>query len=80
MSYKNISYTISHIFVMLFMYVFIAHRYSKPKTAMICLASFLSKNHGLGMQSVQEFSNRIGGNIGCYCEDGMFHIMLFAKL
>lgn len=42
MNYKNISYTISHIFVMLFMYVFIAHRYSKPKTAAICGASFIA--------------------------------------
>ena len=22
----------------------------------------------------------IGGSIGCFCEDGLFHIMLFAKL
>jgi len=38
------------------------------------------EGHGLGMQSVQAFSNKIGGNIGCYCEDGIFHIMLFAKI
>lgn len=37
------------------------------------------KNHGLGMQSVKAFSDKIGGSIGCYCEDGMFHITLFAK-
>lgn len=37
------------------------------------------KNHGLGMQSVQAFSDKIGGNLGCYCEQGMFHVMLFAK-
>lgn len=37
------------------------------------------KNHGLGMQSISAFSDKIGGNIGCYCENGMFHIMLFAK-
>lgn len=42
MTYKNISYTISHIFVVLFMYLFIAHRYSKPKTAAICIGSFLA--------------------------------------
>ncbi len=36
--------------------------------------------HGLGMQSVQAFSDKIGGNIGCYCEDGIFHMMLFAKI
>lgn len=37
-------------------------------------------SHGWGMQSVQAFSDKIGGSIGCYCEEGMFHIMLFAKL
>lgn len=37
------------------------------------------KNHGLGMQSVQAFADKTGANIGCYCEDGMFQIMLFAK-
>lgn len=37
------------------------------------------KNHGFGMQSVQAFSDKIGGNMGCYCENDMFHIMLFAK-
>ena len=42
MYYKNISYTLSHIFVMLFMYLFIARRYSKPKTAAICIASFFA--------------------------------------
>lgn len=42
MNYKNISYTISHIFVVLFMYLFIAHRYSRPKTAAICAGSFLA--------------------------------------
>lgn len=42
MDYKNISYTLSHIFVVLFMYLFIAHRYSKPKTAAICIGSFFA--------------------------------------
>ena len=37
------------------------------------------KNHGLGMQSVQSFSNRIGGTIGCYYENGFFIILLHAK-
>jgi Histidine kinase-, DNA gyrase B-, and HSP90-like ATPase. len=37
------------------------------------------KNHGLGMQSVRAFSDKIGGSIGCHCEDNAFHIMLFAK-
>lgn len=35
--------------------------------------------HGLGMQSVLAFSDKIGGNIGAYCEEGIFHILLFAK-
>jgi len=37
------------------------------------------QNHGLGMQSVLAFSDKIGGNISCYCEDNIFHILLFAK-
>lgn len=37
------------------------------------------ENHGLGMQSVSAFSDKIGGNIGCYCENGIFHIIIFAK-
>lgn len=37
------------------------------------------RNHGFGMQSVQAFSDKIGGNLGCYCEDDMFHILLYAK-
>lgn len=37
------------------------------------------KKHGFGMQSVQAFSDKIGGNLGCYCEQGIFHVMLFAK-
>ena len=36
-------------------------------------------NHGWGMQSVQAFSDKIGGDISCYCEGKMFCIMLFAK-
>ena len=36
--------------------------------------------HDLGMRSVQAFSEKIGGNLGCYCEEGIFHIMLFAKI
>ncbi len=37
------------------------------------------KDHGLGMQSVQAFSDKIGGNIGCSCENHCFRIILFAK-
>ncbi len=36
-------------------------------------------NHGLGMQSVHAFSDKINGAIDCFCKDGMFCIMLFAK-
>ncbi len=38
------------------------------------------KDHGMGMQSAQAFSDMINGSIGCYCEDNIFHITLFAKL
>ena len=34
--YKNISYMMSHLFLLLFIYLFIVHRYSKEKTAGIC--------------------------------------------
>lgn len=33
--------------------------------------------HGLGMQSVAAFSDKIGGNIGCYCEKGIFQIIVY---
>lgn len=36
-------------------------------------------NHGLGMQSIQTFSDKINGTIDCFCEDGIFWIILFAK-
>ena len=36
-------------------------------------------NHGLGMQSVLAFSDKIEGDFGCFCQDGIFWIMLFAK-
>lgn len=35
------------------------------------------KNHGLGMQSVLTFSEKLGGNIECFCEDNKFRIILF---
>ena len=38
------------------------------------------KNHGFGLQGVQAFADKIGGTLGCYCEQDMFHVMLFAKL
>lgn len=36
-------------------------------------------NHGLGMQSVLAFSEKINGNIGCYLDNGIFCIVMFAK-
>ena len=36
-------------------------------------------SHGLGMQSVQAFLDKLGGNIDCYCENNRFKIILFAK-
>lgn len=38
------------------------------------------EGHGLGMQSVLAFSDRLGGNIGCYCEGGRFRIVLFVNM
>ncbi len=38
------------------------------------------ENHGLGMQSAAAFSDKIGGSIDCFCENGFFHMILFAKL
>lgn len=35
--------------------------------------------HGLGMQSVQAFSDKLGGNITCYCENNLFRMILFVK-
>ena len=35
--------------------------------------------HGLGMQSILAFSEKIDGNIDCFLENGMFFIILFAK-
>lgn len=37
------------------------------------------KSHGLGMQSISAFSDKISGNVVCFCEEEIFHIMLFAK-
>lgn len=37
------------------------------------------ENHGLGMQSILAFSDKIDGAIDCYCESGIFHMILFAK-
>lgn len=37
------------------------------------------KNHGLGMQSVMTFSEKLGGNIECYCENNKFRIILFVN-
>ncbi|MEY8391849.1 GHKL domain-containing protein [Lachnospiraceae bacterium] len=42
--FNNISYTLSHMFLMLFLYLFITHRYSKKTTAGICFFSFMALN------------------------------------
>lgn len=39
--FTNVSYGISHIFLMLFMYLFVAHRYSNVVTALLCGISFV---------------------------------------
>lgn len=37
------------------------------------------KGHGLGMKSVQAFSDKFKGAIDCCCKDGRFRIILFVK-
>lgn len=37
------------------------------------------RGHGLGMQSISAFSDKIGGNIGCFCENNIFCMIIFAK-
>lgn len=37
------------------------------------------KGHGLGMQSVQAFCDKLGGTIDCYCENNRFRIILYVK-
>lgn len=38
------------------------------------------KGHGLGMQSVQAFCDKMGGTIDCYCENSRFRIILYVKV
>ena len=37
------------------------------------------ESHGLGMQSILAFSEKIDGAIDCFCDGGAFHMILFAK-
>lgn len=37
------------------------------------------KGHGLGMQSVQAFCDKLNGTIDCYCENNRFRIIMFVK-
>lgn len=37
------------------------------------------KGHGLGMQSVQAFCDKLSGTIDCYCENNRFRIILYVK-
>ena len=37
-------------------------------------------SHGLGMQSVLAFSDKLEGNLDCYCENQQFRLILFANL
>lgn len=39
--FRNVYYLISHGFLLIFIYLFIVHRFSRVKAAMICLSSFL---------------------------------------
>ncbi len=36
---KNISYMLSHVFFMVFLYLFLIHRYSRRQTIAICVVS-----------------------------------------
>ena len=38
-----------------------------------------NENHGWGMQSILSFSKKIDGTVGCYLNNGIFDIMLYAK-
>ena len=38
-----------------------------------------SGNHGMVMQSIQAFSEKIRGTLGCCIDDGIFQMMLYAK-
>lgn len=38
---KNISYMLSHIFFLVFVYLFMIHRFSKKKTLVICFVSYI---------------------------------------
>lgn len=37
------------------------------------------ENHGLGLQNVSSFSEKIGGSFDCFCQDGIFQVVLFSK-
>lgn len=37
------------------------------------------KGHGLGMQSIQAFCDKLNGTITCYCENNRFRIIMFTK-
>lgn len=66
MNYKNLSYTISHVFLMLFMYLFIVHRYSKKKTAGICIF-FVLDTEAYRLSEVRPLSRQ--SDVLCRCDD-----------
>lgn len=39
--FQNVSYMLSHIFFLVFLYLFMVHRYSKRKTLVICFLSYI---------------------------------------
>ena len=43
-NFRNISYMISHVFLMVFFYLFTVHRFSKRKTVGICIFVFFVLN------------------------------------
>ena len=42
--FKSISYMISHVFLMVFFYLFVTSRFSRRRTFLICVSSFLILN------------------------------------
>ena len=53
---KNVSYIMSHIFFLVFVYLFTLHRYSRRKTLSLCFLAFLFTT-GMGQLKLNLFSD-----------------------
>lgn len=65
-------------------YLFIQSKNAYEEDILLDSATGLPKskksgNHGLGMQSILAFAEKTGSTIGCYLDDNVFRIMLFAR-